>query len=448
MIDVLANDIHPDGDALRILDISPPSQGVAEIVDGRITFRPGADFDHLAPGETTVERFVYRVTDNFGGIAEGAVTVTVTGLRESDEDDGVVVIDDGDGQTVIDEDSPYTTIVLPGGLTLADLRFQRSGHPTEPFAGTDLTLPLGEANALVIRDFFTWVYERTNFWRTGLSLRFADGTEIDLAAHPLTLVGDETGAALFGTDFADTLVGLAGDDLLKGGDEADVYVFDPGFGHDTVEDPDALNTFRFGEGIAFEDITFRRGGGETDPFAGENLILDFASGDSLTLTDFFTWSHEDTGYWNTHGVLVFADGTEIDLAAHPLTLVGDETGAALFGTDFADTLVGLAGDDLLKGGDEADVYVFDPGFGHDTVEDPDALNTFRFGEGISLDRLTASRIDEYDLLVETGTGDSVRFSEFFSWHAPDHEIWNAYGVMTFANGEVAPVTSLIEDWEV
>ena len=30
----------------------------------------------------------------------------------------------------------------------------------------------------------------------------------------------------------------------------------------------------------------------------------------------------------------------------------------------------------------------------------------------------------------------------------DHEIWNAYGVMTFANGEVAPVTSLIEDWEV
>jgi hypothetical protein len=74
VIKVLANDTDPDGNALRIAQVTPPFSGSVVInTDNTITYKPAAGFRGFV-------QFSYVITDGLGGMASATVDVNVTTL--------------------------------------------------------------------------------------------------------------------------------------------------------------------------------------------------------------------------------------------------------------------------------------------------------------------------------------------------------------------------------
>ena len=71
MIDVLANDVDPDGDALSITQTTAPTSGVVAVVGNRIRF---------VPTDAGVVTFTYRVDDGRGGSSIATVRIVVSGI--------------------------------------------------------------------------------------------------------------------------------------------------------------------------------------------------------------------------------------------------------------------------------------------------------------------------------------------------------------------------------
>ncbi|ACV25461.1 Ig-like domain-containing protein [Kangiella koreensis] len=69
-IDVLANDSDPDGDSLRILSVTSPSNGQVEILGSNIVYTPNELF-------TGNDQFGYTITDDISGEANATVSVSV-----------------------------------------------------------------------------------------------------------------------------------------------------------------------------------------------------------------------------------------------------------------------------------------------------------------------------------------------------------------------------------
>jgi serine protease AprX len=69
-IDVLANDVDPEGDALAITAVGAPSVGVVAIQGAQLIYTP-------PPGFTGTVTFSYTVTDSNGAGASGQVVVTI-----------------------------------------------------------------------------------------------------------------------------------------------------------------------------------------------------------------------------------------------------------------------------------------------------------------------------------------------------------------------------------
>jgi VCBS repeat-containing protein len=84
-INVLANDTDvDDGHSLTVVSASAPSgQGTASVVGNQVQFNPGADFDHLAVGETQVVTVSYGIQDEHGAPSSSTVTITVTGTNDA-----------------------------------------------------------------------------------------------------------------------------------------------------------------------------------------------------------------------------------------------------------------------------------------------------------------------------------------------------------------------------
>ncbi|MDX8402749.1 MAG: tandem-95 repeat protein, partial [Mariprofundaceae bacterium] len=73
LVNVLANDGDPDGDALTLQSVTQPANGAASIVGGQVRYVPTAGF-------TGTDTLSYTVSDGFGGTATGQVTVTVNAV--------------------------------------------------------------------------------------------------------------------------------------------------------------------------------------------------------------------------------------------------------------------------------------------------------------------------------------------------------------------------------
>lgn len=91
LIDVLANDIDPNGDALTITLVGDPANGTAVIQGGQVLYTPAAAFS----GQ---DSFTYTISDGNGGTDTATVTVTVLapgeGVDNPDVNDPPVAIDD------------------------------------------------------------------------------------------------------------------------------------------------------------------------------------------------------------------------------------------------------------------------------------------------------------------------------------------------------------------
>jgi hypothetical protein len=69
-IDVIGNDVDPEGGTLTLIKVGTPAHGTARIVDGKIRYTPKAGF-------TGTEKFSYTIRDAAGHTVTSTVTVTV-----------------------------------------------------------------------------------------------------------------------------------------------------------------------------------------------------------------------------------------------------------------------------------------------------------------------------------------------------------------------------------
>ena len=76
LIDVVANDTDPDGDALQVVAIMAPAHGTATVVTGGMRYVPEPDYH--GP-----DRFTYRVADSSGEMAAASVSVTVLPVNDA-----------------------------------------------------------------------------------------------------------------------------------------------------------------------------------------------------------------------------------------------------------------------------------------------------------------------------------------------------------------------------
>ncbi|MGD7111095.1 calcium-binding protein [Ralstonia pseudosolanacearum] len=190
--------------------------------------------------------------------------------------------------------------------------------------------------------------------------------------------GDDT---LYGGNGNDTLKGGAGNDYLNGNEGSDTYIFNSGWGQDTIGNYDTTtgrsDVIAFGDGIAANDVIATR--------SGEDLILSLRnSSDKITVQYYF--SSDATGPYRIDQVR-FADGTSWDVAAVK-TLVqvptsGDDN---LYGYASDDALNGLAGNDTIRGYGGNDTLRGDAGAdtvyggdGNDSI-DGGADNDYLYGE--------------------------------------------------------------------
>ncbi|MGA0571929.1 calcium-binding protein [Variovorax sp. VNK109] len=266
------------------------------------------------------------------------------------------------------------------------------------------------------------------------------------------LEGEDGDDNLYGGGGNDVLVGGVGDDVLDGGAGRDTFIYAKGFGQDVLVQSEAYYSTR-NDTAVFEDLTLIDLLNVTRQ--GVHLTFNFASGDSLKLQDFFVGG--DSYRTNKIDRMEFADGTvltpnEIVSLAVQLTngddvstssslgnsevygldgndrltgggksdrLDGGVGNDSLLGGAGNDVLIGGGGNDVLDGGGNSDIYLFDEGFGQDTIRNNEsyfAVSSFDiavFGCGIDANELWFRRVGNNLEASVIGTTDMVTIEGWY-----------------------------------
>ncbi|MDQ1812606.1 calcium-binding protein [Massilia sp. CCM 9210] len=374
----------------------------------------------------------------------------------------VFLFNRGDGSDAIHtyerDPGKLVTLRLGAGLTPAGTTARRDG--------ASLVLSFGGADKVMIKDYF---YSDGAGGNEVDQIVFADQT-VWSVAKVKTLVGIATEQAdaiygygvndaiaglagndtIFGYGGDDTLEGGRGDDVLDGSIGSDVYLFKRGDGRDTITDNNGwygegmVDVLRLGSGISASTTLARH--------VDDNLVLDFGSGDSVTVNGFFTY---DTPLVTQLERIEFSDGVVWDLARiRQLVLApteqadllagfaGDDSIAGAGGNDTLlggagrdslnggagndtlkggaddDVLAGGAGDDLLDGAGGADLYQFAGSDGKDVLREFEGkegeVDVLRFGANVTVANTTAQRVGSALVLSVAGGADTVTIEDFFS----------------------------------
>ncbi len=220
---------------------------------------------------------------------------------------------------------------------------------------------------------------------------------------------------LIGTSGADVLDGRQGNDLLQGNGGSDVYLFDRGYGQDLVVDFQFLgantDAIQFGAGITRADLNYFR--------INNDLILEIrGTTDRLTIRDQFLV--QNTALPSQIEEFRFGDGTVMTAAEmRAIFTTGGAGNDTLIGFGTADRMDGKAGNDRLEGGVGGDTYVFQRGYGQDTIRDLDLIapnaniDKVEFGPNIALADLVFT-VQGVNLVVEiAGTADRLVIENHF-----------------------------------
>lgn len=375
--------------------------------EGQDTLDGGADNDTLVGGAGADE---YRF-----GIGSGSDTVYLDSI-----------------------DAVADTIQLEAGLKEGDILFSR----TE----TDLILNIFEQpDQLTLKGFFTRGVDiiRLGTGATIVGNSLASKTYQNTSGAD-TLTGYGQGESLsgkagndkiLGNGGNDTLDGGTGNDSLMGGTGADTYLFERGFGQDTIgnADTDGLNTnpdsILFGKSIQEGEVMVRREG--TDLVLGNRNTSDV-----LRVTGYFTADgtsssaveqirFEGSNTWSIANVkekalLSTAANDSLTGYGSDDSLRGGSGHDTLSGEAGADTLNGEDGNDLLLGGLGSDTYVFGWGSGQDTINNNDSdvigktVDRVQLHSGITPAQLQLSRLGEDLLLSLVGSTDTLRVLNHFT----------------------------------
>ncbi|WP_320158049.1 calcium-binding protein, partial [Psychrobacter fozii] len=226
-----------------------------------------------------------------------------------------------------------------------------------------------------------------------------------------------------------------GNDTLNGGDfEKDNYIFQAGYGQDTINDRgystsshvDVRNDVTFDD-INASDTIFNR--------VGNTLIIQTAAEDSITLVNYFTGSYDRAYNFIFKDEVISSEavlsrvytvtGTDED---NELTgwssndiLIGGAGNDTLNGGSGYDTLIGGTGNDTLNGGDfEKDNYIFQAGYGQDTINDRgystsshvDVRNDVTFDD-INASDTIFNRVGN-TLIIQTSAEDNITLVNYFT----------------------------------
>ena len=411
IIDVLANDTHPEGDTLTVTAASSPDGDVVINADGSLGFTPAPNFN----GTATIS---YTVTDSNGDTDTATVTVTVNPVNDAPEanDDtattpygtavaiNVLANDtdiDGDTLSVVSASSPNGSVTVnadgtltftpaagfegeatitytvkdPGGLTdTATVTVTVEAQPLDGIVeGTD--------GADLIDAGYTGDPEGDRVDHLDEILP-GEGPNDDII---LAGAGNDTVYAGAGNDEVnggdgnDELYGGDGDDYMSGGNGDDTLY--GGAGNDTLDagqDGDAL----YGEegddrllGGPREDLL--DGGAGDDTIIGGNATDTISGGDGRDLVE---------GNDGNDLIDTSATGTPRPDLAYPGLWSADSDP-----NDDRDTVYGGAGADTISTGDDADYIdggadndVINAGVDADTVYGGTGADIITSGEGSDL----------------------------------------------------------------
>ena len=259
------------------------------------------------------------------------------------------------------------------------------------------------------------------------------------------LLGENGDDYLFGGDGDDRLIGGAGDDFLCGGNGADTYVFEKGFGQDTIDNLDndaageAPDVILFGEGIVPGQVTLSRQGFDLVVTVHYN---DGSAEDSVRVLSYFDRQGTSSSVIDE---IRFADGSSWDYeyvishwnsvpgAGGGETFEGNENDNSLNGTAYDDILLGFDGDDnisgydgndwieggrgndTLYGGRGNDTYVWSLGDGLDIINDSYNDDTILFGKGIYANQIKFRCINDDDLkiIINGNENEGIILKDFF-----------------------------------
>ena len=354
----------------------------------------------------------------------------------------------GYGQDTI-KDQGYNDVYYKADRNDVTFEDINASETTFNRVGNTLIVQTGAEDSVTFSNYFTGTYDRA------FTFIFADKTisSEDVLNMTYTLTGDDQDNVLTGWSSNDilnggagddtlnggagfdTLIGGTGNDTLSGGDFAkDSYIFQAGYGQDTIKDQGYNDVYYKADrnDVTFEDInasetTFNR--------VGNTLIVQTGAEDSVTFSNYFT------GTYDRAFTFIFADKTisSEDVLNMTYTLTGDDQDNVLTGWSSNDilnggagddtlnggagfdTLIGGTGNDTLSGGDFAkDSYIFQAGYGQDTIKDQGYNDVYYKAdrndvtfEDINASETTFNRVGN-TLIVQTGAEDSVTFSNYFT----------------------------------
>ncbi|WP_299288283.1 tandem-95 repeat protein [uncultured Tateyamaria sp.] len=358
----------PLNGALGEFDESLDFDFVSPFMIERFVFDDGASLDFeqimervLANAKTDGDDVIYgMLNDNTldGGAGddflsgEGGADTYIFG-RGYGED---VVLDADYSLSVIGE-KPTDTLQFRDDLRWSDFDFERDG------AGDTLTLRVsGTGDAVIMTDFLSSALF-VGYINRIENIAFGDGTIWSwdkLLQHYVDIAATDGDDTVYGFSVADSIDGGAGDDRLEGQGGNDVYVWARDTGSDTIFDSGGADRVEL-RGLNSADVTF----GRTDL---DLIITDNTTGNRLVLENQYV-----RAFVQAFAVeeLIFDDRaiTFTDLNPEDIDIIGTSGADTLRGSNFAETIDGGAGDDLLIGRDGGDTYKFDAGYGADVIVD-------------------------------------------------------------------------------
>jgi len=345
-------------------------------------------------------------------------------------DDNKTLIGDG----FLTADQTIDTVQLGEGIDPEDVIFSRNG--------SSITLTFGNSGDAIT------LQGQDDYIQTGVfgaiptsrieQVKFQDGTVWTWQDINQKMIAAQTTAGndvTEGFTLADRFEKSAGDDILRGGESGDTYVFGVGAGHDRIEESVSNvlygddDSVEFDNTVAVADISVARD--------GNDLILSLTSGDSLRVAGEFELQTLYT--WRDVENFRFADGTVWSKADIQRQLLQSTSGDDhLVGFYSGDDLDGGAGNDILEGGDGSDTYHFDRGYGNDEIRESVTevnvgdFDQVVFGPTLLPEDLNVTRDGNDLLLTVADTGETLRVTgqfNFGSWFA-----WNDVELFKFANG--------------
>ncbi|MBR4343536.1 MAG: DUF2974 domain-containing protein, partial [Lachnospiraceae bacterium] len=219
------------------------------------------------------------------------------------------------------------------------------------------------------------------------------------------LYGGEDNDHLYAGGGADILDGGIGDDYLQGDHGNDTYIFDLGYGHDTINDSEGENHILI-SGLTAGQMNNTR-------TMNNDLVIDFeGTEDSLTIERFFDYNS------NRSFTFEFSDGTVIeqnDIRAKSGPITGDDEDNYLNGTNEDDIIDGGLGNDSLNGFGGEDTYIFGKGYGEDMINEWGSDHSFVDLKDINSDEITVSDQWGSNLLISVNDTEDVLTVSNFKW---------------------------------